>query len=238
MHDIRIIDLIPLHDLMTLAVFEDKTIGQVDAKLLRNTHDELNPPRWPHLRPETREICKDSIAALRQEIDHSEFAENLGSEVITVEVDEPLYSDFIQWCRVRGVEVERVLQAFIRFCTEENKDVIEEWLNTAHRKAMLDAILYANEHIFTQEQVEQDFDSILDVVAGGTSPVLIKAFNGSELLLFGWEDYWARFSFFEPEGERARIEALCAERRTAENHQGSNANEQKNRISLPAQDGP
>ena len=96
------------------------------------------------------------------------------------------------------------------------KPRIQAWIDDGHHRAMLDAIVYANGHIYTQEQVERDFDSILAVVESGVSPVLIRADNGSELLLFGWEDYWSRFSRYEPMGERKRIEALCAEQGAAE----------------------
>ena len=216
MHEIRIIDIVPLHELITLVVFEDETIGEVDAKLLRNSHGELNPVPWGQLLPQQKAISSATVAALQKEIDHSEFAENLGNSVITIEVEEPLYSEFIQWCKSRDIEAERVLQAFLRFCTEENEDAIQAWIDDCHRRAMLDAIVYANGHIYTQEQVERDFDSILAVVESGVSPVLIRADNGSELLLFGWEDYWSRFSCYEPAGERKRIEALCAVQDAAE----------------------
>lgn len=93
MHDIRVIDIVPLHRMITLVVFEDTTIGEIDAKLLRNTHEELNPRLCRSSVPETRYLGKDTIDALTQEIDHSEFAESLGSEVITIEIEEPLYSN-------------------------------------------------------------------------------------------------------------------------------------------------
>ena len=214
-HDIQINHIVPLHDRITLVIFEDVTLGVTDAKFLRNTHGELMPSR--HADPPIGEkINPEIVTAIEAEIDRSEYAENPDDEVITIEVKEPLYSDFIHWCHARSIEPERVLQAFFRFFTEDNADAIRAWINESRCKEMADALAFAKEHVYTQEQVEKDFDSILDVIESGISPVLIRANNGHEALLFGWEDYWSRFSWLEPEGERERVEALCAENETVD----------------------
>lgn len=58
----------------------------------------------------------------------------------------------------------------------------------------------------TREQVEQELDTVLDIIDGGNSPVLIVSDGEPDLLMFGWDDYKERFSLLYQLGELERIE--------------------------------
>ena len=58
----------------------------------------------------------------------------------------------------------------------------------------------------TREQVEQDLESVLDLIDQGQSPVLITADGKHDLLMFSWTDYKRRFSILYPPGELERID--------------------------------
>ena len=58
----------------------------------------------------------------------------------------------------------------------------------------------------TREQVEQELDTVLDIIDGGNSPVLIVSDGEPDLLMFGWSDYKQRFSLLYQPGELERIE--------------------------------
>lgn len=59
----------------------------------------------------------------------------------------------------------------------------------------------------TREQVEQDLESVLDLIDEGHSPILITADGKPDLLMFSWSDYKRRFSILYPPGELEQIEA-------------------------------
>ena len=58
----------------------------------------------------------------------------------------------------------------------------------------------------TREQVEQELDTVLDIIDAGNSPVLIVSDGEPDLLMFGWSDYKQRFSLLYQPGELERIE--------------------------------
>ena len=58
----------------------------------------------------------------------------------------------------------------------------------------------------TREQVEKELDTVLDIIDGGNSPVLIVSDGEPDLLMFGWSDYKQRFSLLYQPGELERIE--------------------------------
>lgn len=58
----------------------------------------------------------------------------------------------------------------------------------------------------TREQVEQELDTVLDIIDAGNSPVLIVSDGEPDLLMFGWDDYKERFSLLYQPGEFERIE--------------------------------
>ena len=58
----------------------------------------------------------------------------------------------------------------------------------------------------TREQVEQELETVLNMVDEGHSPILITVEGKPDLLLFGWEDYKHRFSHLYPPEELERLE--------------------------------
>lgn len=65
----------------------------------------------------------------------------------------------------------------------------------------------------TQQELELNFDNILNRIEQGDGPFIIYAENGPDALLFGWEDYWERFGCLYPPGEKERVEEECKRRR-------------------------
>lgn len=58
----------------------------------------------------------------------------------------------------------------------------------------------------TREQVEQELDTLLNMVDEGHSPILIIDGGKPDLLLFSWEDYKHRFSHLCSTDELERLE--------------------------------
>ena len=58
----------------------------------------------------------------------------------------------------------------------------------------------------TREQVEQELETVLNMVDERRSPILITDNGKSDLLLFSWEDYKHRFLHLYPPEEFERIE--------------------------------
>ena len=46
----------------------------------------------------------------------------------------------------------------------------------------------------TREQIEQELETVLDLIDTGHSPILITADGKPDLLMFSWSDYKRRFS--------------------------------------------
>ena len=58
----------------------------------------------------------------------------------------------------------------------------------------------------TREQIEQELETVLDLIDTGHSPILITADGKPDLLMFSWRDYNRRFSILYPPGELERVE--------------------------------
>lgn len=61
----------------------------------------------------------------------------------------------------------------------------------------------------TQKELQNNFDEYLDKAENGISPILIKADNGKDLLLFGWNDYLRRFGSLYTKEQIQEIEEAC-----------------------------
>ena len=211
MNEIELRYLVPLHDSMTLIVFLDRTANTVDCTLLRNTHRAL----MPSLNPRLSEGVTEAVLALEQElkaeIGASQYREYTDGEIITIELDDTLHRQITERCAQWGLTVEKLFQAFLRFCTEENRDVLERWINDLRLEEMHRAYLFAKEHRYTQEEFEKGFDEIMEQVEAGLSPILIISNEGTRLLMFEWEDYWKRVGWLYRPGEKERIEEQCQE---------------------------
>ena len=60
--------------------------------------------------------------------------------------------------------------------------------------------------IVTREQIEQELETVLDLIDSGHSPILITADGKPDLLMFSWSDYKRRFSILYPLVELERVE--------------------------------
>ena len=60
--------------------------------------------------------------------------------------------------------------------------------------------------IVTRDQIEQELDTVLDLIDSGHSPILITADGKPDLLMFSWSDYKRLFSILYPPGELERVE--------------------------------
>lgn len=71
----------------------------------------------------------------------------------------------------------------------------------------LQALLGVDElYTVTREQVEQELETVLDMIDAGQSPILITVDGKPDLLMFSWVDYKRRFAPFYPPEEFERIE--------------------------------
>ena len=190
MERFEIIDLLPLHRQMTLAIFRDPGTQKCEVQILpvslemaelQNIQAMLKIPSEP----------RDDAAT------------------VSVEVDEILSRKIMDQCEARGILPEQLVRAFVCFCGEpENADIVKSWVRLEFVRSKIDIEKLPS---VTREELEQDVDAVMERVENGESPILIRSTGTTDLLLFGWEDYLRRFpTLYTPE-EIAEIEAACLE---------------------------
>ena len=65
-------------------------------------------------------------------------------------------------------------------------------------------------HTVTPEEFQQHFDVLTEEARTGNVPLRIRTEDGSsDLLLFAWGDFFARFHEIYPSEKRVEIEAAC-----------------------------
>lgn len=190
MKDFEIVDLLPLHRQMTLAIFRDPGTKKCEVQIL----------------PVSLEMAElQNIQAMLKIPSH------LGDDAATVsvEVDDILSRKVMDWCETRGILPEQLVRAFVCFCGEpENADVVKSWVRREFVRSKIDVEKLPS---VTREELEQDIDAVMERVENGESPILIRSAGTTDLLLFGWEDYLRRFpTLYTPE-EITEIEAACLE---------------------------
>ncbi len=219
MHDIDLLYLVPLHDEITFVVFRDRTLDTVDCSLLRNQHRAL----MPSLNPELSDGVTDAVLALEEilkaEIGASQYREYPDGELIAIELDDALHQQMVDRCKLWDLTEEKLLQAFLRFCKAENRNVLKRWILDLRREEMYQAFLFASEHRYSQSEFEQSFDEIMGQVEVGLSPILIIGNEENSMLVFQWEDYWKRVGWLYPPGEKERIEEQCRQATAANNQE-------------------
>ena len=190
MERFEIIDLLPLHRQMTLAIFRDPGTQKCEVQIL----------------PVSLEMTElRNIQAMLKIPSH------LGDDAarVSVEVDEILSHKVMDWCEARGILPEQLVRAFVCFCGEpENADVVKSWVRREFVRSKIDVEKLPS---VTREELEQDVDAVMERVENGESPILIRSAGKTDLLLFGWEDYLNRFSTLYTLEEIAEIEAACLE---------------------------
>ena len=190
MERFEIIDLLPLHRQMTLAIFRDPGTQKCEVQIL----------------PVSLEMAElQNIQAMLKIPSKSRD----DAATVSVEVDEILSRKVMDWCEARGILPEQLVRAFICFCGEpENADIVKSWVRLEFVRSKIDIEKLPS---VTREELEQDVDAVMERVENGESPILIRSAGTTDLLLFGWEDYLRRFpTLYTPE-EITEIEAACLE---------------------------
>ena len=209
-NEIRIRYLIPLHDYVTMAIFEDADKAVVDCKLLRNTHSELMPTLHPELRDGIAELSMQFGEQLQEEIGQSDYQECPDGVPITIDLDYDLYQQTQSFCARHELTMEKLLLAFIRFCTKENQSVLHLWFMDMRLQEMNDTLAFAREHTVSQEVFSQKPDEFLLTVRTGTSPLLIRGDDGNHVLVFGWEHFWKLLGWAYQSDEKEKVEKQIA----------------------------
>ena len=190
MERFEIIDLLPMHRQMTLAIFRDPGTQKCEVQIL----------------PVSLEMAElQNIQAMLKIPSKSRD----DAATVSVEVDEILSRKIMDWCEVRGILPKQLVRAFVCFCGEpENADIVKSWVRREFVRSRIDIEKLPS---VTREELEQDVDAVMERVENGESPILIRSAGTTDLLLFGWEDYLRRFpTLYTPE-EIAEIEAACLE---------------------------
>lgn len=190
MERFEIIDLLPLHRQMTLAIFRDPGTQKCEVQIL----------------PVSLEMAElQNIQAMLKIPSKSRD----DAATVSVEVDEILSRKIMDQCETRGILPEQLVRAFVCFCGEpENADIVKSWVRLEFVRSKIDIEKLPS---VTREELEQDIDAVMERVENGESPILIRSAGTTDLLLFGWEDYLRRFpTLYTPE-EITEIEAACLE---------------------------
>ena len=190
MERFEIIDLLPLHRQMTLAIFRDPGTQKCEVQILPVS---LEMAELQNIQAMLKIPSKSRDDAAR----------------VSVEVDEILSRKVMDWCEARGILPKQLVRAFICFCGEpENADIVKSWVRREFVRSKIDIEKLPS---VTREELEQDIDAVMERVENGESPILIRSAGTTDLLLFGWEDYLRRFpTLYTPE-EITEIEAACLE---------------------------
>jgi len=61
----------------------------------------------------------------------------------------------------------------------------------------------------TREEIQENTEAILEMVADGNGPILIRSEGTPDLILIDWEEYWELFGMLHAIGERETIEDAC-----------------------------
>jgi len=207
-HSIRLLYVIPIHDLVSLTIFEDNTAGITDCKLLVNHHMELTSAYISNSERQDDRAYLSLKAELEEEIDQSDYREYPDGETITVSLDDKLRTALLTWCEDHRITAEKMMHALIRFTTEENVDIIRTWVNDFKREHMEKTVEIAKANEIAEDEFQADFDNIMEKVEKGMSPISILCNSGQRLLMFEWEDYWRRIGWLSGE-DRAAIEREC-----------------------------
>ena len=195
MERFEIIDLLPLHRQMTLAIFRDPGTQKCEVQIL----------------PVSLEMAElQNIQAMLKIPSKSRD----DAATVSVEVDEILSRKIMDQCEARGILPEQLVRAFVCFCGEpENADIVKSWVRLEFVRSKIDIEKLPS---VTREELEQDIDAVMKRVENGESPILIRSAGTTDLLLFGWEDYLRRFpTLYTPE-EITEIEAAYLEIKVTE----------------------
>lgn len=190
MKNFEIVDLLPLHRKMTLVIFRDPDSRKCEVQVL----------------PVSLKTTELKTLQGMLKIPAEPEAD---AETVSVEVEESLNREVLDWCGARSITPEQLVRAFICFCGEQkNTNVLRAWIRQEIAQEKIDIEKLPS---VTREELEQDIDAIIERVEAGESPILIRDRGKADALLFGWEDYLRRFSTLHTPEEITKIEAACLE---------------------------
>ena len=196
MKNLEIVDLLPLYRQMTLVIFRDPDSRKCEVQVLPVS-------------------LKTTGLRTLQEMLKIPTEPGADAATVSVEVDGSLSREVLDWCGARSITPEQLVQAFINFCGKpENTDILKAWIQQEVAQEKIDVEKLPS---VTRDELEQNIDAILERVKGGESPILIRDGGKADALLFGWEDYWRRFSTLHTPEEIAEIEAACLKMKSTEN---------------------
>ena len=110
MKDFELIDLMPLHRQMTLVISREPDTQKCEVQILPVSLETMG------------------LKAL-QEMLKIPAEPGADAATVSVEIEEALSREILDWCGVRGITPEQLVQAFICFCGEpENADILRAWI--------------------------------------------------------------------------------------------------------------
>lgn len=206
MNRIEIKWLIPLTERVVLVIFKDNGLGLTDAELVP-IGMRINKLLFRPTGDEKRKI----ECFLREVIRRSRFTVPEKYEEVSVEIEESLYRSMLKWCAEKGIDEKVLIQALFRFVGDPgNREEAKLFLLELQTKSEMEEFAkldLSSVWTVTREELQKQFELILEKVEAGNSPVLVVAEGKPDLLLFEWGDYWRRFGWCHKKGEREEIEA-------------------------------
>lgn len=189
MKNFEIVDPLPLHRQMTLVIFRDPDSRKCEVQVL------------PVSLKTSKLKTLQGVLKIPAELE-------VDAATVSVEVEESLSCEVLDWCGARSITPEQLVRAFICFCGEQkNTDVLRAWIRKEIAQEKIDIEKLPS---ITREELEQNIEAIIERVEAGESPILIRDRRKADALLFGWEDYLRRFSMLHTPEEIAEIEAACS----------------------------
>lgn len=134
MKSFEIVDLLPLHRQMTLVIFRDPDTQTCEVQIL----------------PVSLKMTEIKALQGMLKIPAGPGAD---AAVVSIEVEESLNREILDWCSAKDITPEQLVQAFIGFCGDsENTDILKAWIRQRIVRNKIDI-----EHLpsITREELER-----------------------------------------------------------------------------------
>lgn len=130
---VKIVEVVPLHEMVLLVIFEDEKMKKYDVKLLAGRFDAFKPLEEKDLFAQVQNerfgvVWTDDIDCSCEELyEHGED--------VTFEIQRDLLDEARKWCADRHITVEQLTAAFIEFCGEKaNAEAVAAWIGEMEKK--------------------------------------------------------------------------------------------------------
>ena len=119
MSTVRITHIVPLHDAIVLAIFENQSLDKRTVKILTDIHGVFRSTK-----------SEADIGISWPDENNDSEKEPSGNKVdVVIEIEKRLLCDVQRWCSNCRVTVEQLIMAFLRFCAcQENYEAVRDWL--------------------------------------------------------------------------------------------------------------